>query len=71
MQRLVIVIVLAALSSLAANAAPPRKHKPHAAPPAPVTQPAIANRPSWAAPQQCFTNDGNGRFLPCDLGDGR
>ena len=38
---------------------------------APVMQPAVANRPVWAAPQQCYTDDGYGRFLPCDVGDGR
>lgn len=28
-------------------------------------------RPAWAGPQQCLTDDGYGRFLPCGLGDGR
>lgn len=28
-------------------------------------------RPPWAAPQQCFTDDGYGRFLSCSTGDGR
>jgi hypothetical protein len=34
-------------------------------------QPAFAKRPAWAAPQQCLSDDGYGRFLPCDVGDGR
>jgi hypothetical protein len=30
---------------------------------------ASANtRPAWAAPQQCFTDDGYGRFTPCEGG---
>jgi hypothetical protein len=24
------------------------------------------NRPPWAAPWQCFTDEGYGRFRPCD-----
>lgn len=62
-----------ALFALSAEAAPRHKHKvrPAVARSAPVVQPAFANRPIWAAPQQCYTNDGYGRFLPCDVGDGR
>jgi hypothetical protein len=26
------------------------------------------SRPVWAAPQQCFTDDGYGRFTPCEGG---
>ena len=63
-------IVIAAISP--ADAAARHKHKVRApaAQSAPV-QPAFANRPTWAAPQQCYTNDGYGRFVPCDVGDGR
>jgi hypothetical protein len=65
-------IVIAAMSP--ADAASRHKHKVRATPVAtqraPV-QPAVANRPVWAAPQQCYTDDGYGRFLPCDLSDGR
>jgi hypothetical protein len=25
-------------------------------------------RPLWASPQQCFTDEGYGRFTPCDTG---
>jgi hypothetical protein len=36
----------------------------------PANRPDI--RPPWAmSPQQCFTDDGYGRFLPCAIGDGR
>ena len=65
-------IALFAMSS--ADAAARHKHKvphPAVAPSVPVLQPAFANRPAWAAPPRCYTNDGYGRFLPCDIGDGR
>ena len=65
-------VAFAAMSP--ADAAPRHKHKVRAAPAAmqraPV-QPAVANRPIWAGPQQCFTDEGYGRFVPCDVGDGR
>jgi hypothetical protein len=56
-----------------ADAAARHKHKVRApaAQSTPVMQPAFAKRPAWAAPQQCLTDDGYGRFLPCDVGDGR
>ena len=58
------------LSGMPADAAARHKHK--AAPSAQgVAQPVAGNRPVWAAPQQCFSNDGYGRFTPCDIGDGR
>ncbi len=66
-------IVIATMSP--ADAAARHKHKVRVAPAvtqrAPVMQPAFANRPIWAAPQQCFTDEGYGRFVPCDVGDGR
>ena len=66
-------IAIAALSP--ADAAPRHKHKMRAAPAVtqrvPVMYPAVANRPVWAAPQQCFSDEGYGRFVPCDVGDGR
>ena len=64
-------IALFAMSSAGAAA----RHKHKVRPPAVVqsapVQPAFASRPAWAAPQRCYTNDGYGRFLPCDVGDGR
>jgi hypothetical protein len=65
-------IALAGMSP--ADAAPRHKHKVRAAvstQAAPAVQPAFAKRPAWAAPQQCLSDDGYGRFLPCDVGDGR
>jgi hypothetical protein len=73
MHRLAVLIAAGVLCGMSpADAAARPKHKIRAvAHGAPVAQPVGANRPIWAAPQQCFTNDGNGRFLPCDIGDGR
>ncbi len=74
MHRLALVVAGIALFAMsAAEAAPRHKHKVRApvAQSAPVMQPAFARRPAWAAPQQCLTDDGYGRFLPCDVGDGR
>jgi hypothetical protein len=81
--RLALLALLAALviglSGVAsANAARHKKVRAAAPPPAPVyAQPASrpatrpTNRPTWAAPQECLTDDGYGRFLPCAIGDGR
>ena len=33
--------------------------------------PVVPNRPVWAAPWQCFTDEGYGRFRPCDAGPNR
>ena len=60
-------------SGSSADAAPHKKVRA-ATQPAPVyAQPASRPdiRPPWAAPQDCLTNDGYGRFLPCAIGDGR
>ena len=75
MQRLCLIftalLVTGLLGTTGADAAQHKKAK--ATPPAADVQPADRSmaRPSWAAPQQCLTNDGYGRFLPCALGDGR
>ena len=76
MHRLAILTAVFAIYGLsAADAAVRHKHKiravaPRAHVPTPA-QPVSGNRPAWAAPQQCYTNDGYGRFLPCDVSDGR
>ena len=50
------------------------KHKHHArtvrtAPVAlPYAYPAPQTGPAWAGPNQCFTDEGYGRFTPCDVG---
>ena len=75
MHRLVLIAAGIALFVMSpAEAASRHKHKARAAPAAqsaPVMQPAFAKRPSWADPQQCIVDDGYGRYLPCDVGDGR
>ena len=76
MHRLAILVALGTIIAAVspADAAARHKHKVRASAqgaPAPVVQPAFTGRPAWAAPQQCYTNDGYGRFLPCDVGDGR
>ena len=73
MHRLALFVAVVIAGMSPAEAAARHKHKVRApgAQSVPVMQPAFANRPTWAAPQQCYTNDGYGRFLPCDVGDGR
>ena len=74
MHRLVPLLAgLALFATSPADAAARHKHKvnPAVTQSAPVV-PAVARRPALgAAPQQCLTDDGYGRFLPCDVGDGR
>jgi len=72
----VVFLVIASITSFGtaatANAAARHKAKhqlkPAAAQVAPSYQEASPNRPRWAAPQQCFTDDGYGRFTPCEGG---
>ena len=74
MHRLALFVAVVIAGMSPAEAAARHKHKVRHAPVAqnaPVMQPVVANRPVWAAPQQCFTNEGYGRFVPCDVGDGR
>ena len=75
MHRLLIAAGIALFVMSPAEAASRHKHKGRAPAAqsalAPAVQRAFTNRPTWAAPQQCYTNDGYGRYLPCDVGDGR
>ena len=74
MHRLVLFVAIVIAGMSPADAAARHKHKvrpPAVVQNAPVVQRAVARRPAWAAPQQCLTDDGYGRFLPCDVGDGR
>ena len=55
-----------------------RKHKHHKRVYAPVAAYVPASpyaypgpRPVWAAPQQCFTDEGYGRYWPCGAGSNR
>jgi hypothetical protein len=61
-----------ALGAVTADAAP--RHKQHwrihaAAPVAVRAAPApVMNRPAWAGPYECYTDEGYGRFWPCGAG---
>jgi hypothetical protein len=76
-----LMIALAALSICGASVADAASHKRHAkkyrhAHPVVHQAPVIAepayrqfpSRPPWAAPQQCFIEEGYGRFFPCGGG---
>jgi hypothetical protein len=70
MRRVLLAAALAVLfAGGSADAAPPQKPRKHAAPaaqvPASRTLPA---RPAWAGPNQCWTDEGYGRYAPCDTG---
>jgi len=71
MHRLLLATLVIGLSGISsADAARHKKVRAAAPQPAAVyAQPA--GRPAWIAPQECVTNDGYGRFLPCAIGDGR
>jgi hypothetical protein len=70
MTRIIIVAVAVALAGTGAEAAARKKPEARALQSAAVAaRPyAVANRPSWAAPGECFTDDGYGRFWPCSAG---
>jgi len=71
--RNVLIAALAtiALAAGAADAAPRHKHRQvhSSATAVPRSAPApAANRPVWASPYECFTDEGYGRFWPCGAG---
>jgi len=73
MRLMLIAVVALAVGATAADAAPKhkRKHIRPAAPPVTYAPPGIAawpTRPAWAAPGECFTDDGYGRFRSCSAG---
>jgi len=81
-RRLVaLLLLLAALVASLADGSPAQAKHRHwrlrvykelsepPAPPFPVYQ-VPANRPRWLPWHQCYTDDGHGRYLPCDLGAG-
>ena len=72
MTRIIIVAVAVALSGASADAAARKSARPEAralqSAPVAARGYAFANRPSWAAPGECFTDDGYGRFWPCSAG---
>ncbi|MBV8840137.1 MAG: hypothetical protein JO000_26675 [Alphaproteobacteria bacterium] len=80
MHRLLLALVLllaALIASLgdvgSADAARRKRYREvvreDVAPPFPVYV-VPANRPRWLPWHQCYTDEGRGRYLPCDLGGG-
>jgi len=78
MNKLLIAAIMLAVSANAA-AAHKSKHKvrtvrhhaavvPYAAPDPYAAYYRPGPRPPWAAPWQCFTDEGYGRYRPCDAG---
>ena len=68
---LIAILATAVLAAMPADAAARHKHKRHhaAAPRVVRTAPApVLNRPAWASPYQCYTDEGYGRFWPCGAG---
>jgi hypothetical protein len=79
MKKLLIAAMTLALTASAADAAHKPKHKVRAVRLHAVAVPVVppdpwaayylpTPRPPWAAPWQCFTDEGYGRFRPCDAG---
>jgi hypothetical protein len=74
--RLVIPAVAFVLVGLGTAQSAPRQGSPQGGwNNAPVRlqglQPGFPTRPSWAAPGECFTDDGYGRFRSCSSSGGR
>ena len=71
MHRILLAIAFATALAGSADAATKRKHH-HVRVERPVAMEQryqrFPNRPPWAAPQQCFTDEGYGRFTTCDNG---
>jgi len=66
-------LAVAILGVAAAEAASRHKHHTRNVRTAPVAMPYIYPAPGqvgppWAGPNQCFTDEGYGRFTPCDVG---
>ena len=73
----VFVLAIATSGTVAANAATHHKHKhsrrfpqassqPYALPYALHQRPQVG--PVWSGPNQCWTDEGYGRYAPCDGG---
>jgi hypothetical protein len=65
-------LVTALIGTVSADAATRHKHHSRVARTVQAQQPhaypEYPSRPRWAAPQQCFTDDGYGRYTPCEGG---
>lgn len=81
MRAAVLLTIIASTLSLAAvpvdaKTRSHRHHARHAAPMAravPLVEPYASHqsgRPAWARPGECLTDEGGGRFYPCNYGGG-
>jgi hypothetical protein len=73
MNAKILIAAVAALSLASVSAADAyhnKRHKRHHAPAVAYIQaaptPYPGPRPVWAAPGSCYTDDGYGRYRPCD-----
>ena len=74
MQRILLAAALTTALVGSADAATKKKRHVRAEGPVTIEQQQFQryqefpNRPRWAASQQCFTDDGYGRYTPCESG---
>jgi hypothetical protein len=67
-------LVTSLIGTVGVSAASTKKQNVEAEPSAQVRMqqrnayPDYPSKPRWAAPQQCFTDDGYGRYTPCEGG---
>jgi len=67
----ILIVMFAITVSTGAEAAPRKSAKMEAWQTTVVAgRPMTPARPAWANPNDCFTDDGYGRFLPCSLACG-
>jgi hypothetical protein len=70
MTRFLVAVTALALAGTAAHAAPRQQNQNGAFNTAPARlQGGFPTRPAWAAPGECFTDDGYGRFRSCSAVD--
>jgi hypothetical protein len=71
------LLALAALIVCTGLADAASRHRPHKHRQTQLVAPAYPqgqiypSRPAWAPANACFTDEGYGRFLPCNAGGGR
>ena len=68
-RTLAAALAISLVGTVTADAAKRQKRHFRAVHAAPIAMQQIyPNRPIWAAPGQCFSDEGYGRFTPCDVG---
>jgi hypothetical protein len=71
MIRIFLAATAVVMLANAADAAPKHRHDKRAVSAATAPLPSgqiYPNRPAWAPPGTCFTDEGYGRFLECGMG---